>query len=761
MISSYLPRWGLLILLALGSVWTARAQVSPVPSLINFQGRLTLPGGGAVADGAYTVRISLWDAASGGTERWSQTLANVSVRQGQFSAPLNLSSGYLNGATQNSLFGAVGAWLEVKVGADPPMAPRQRLMSVPYAMKADRVADGSITAGSFAAGALNASAWLIGGNTATNPATHFLGTSDAQPLSLRTNNVERMRLDGVGRVFIGRPNAVGAGRLILSEDTSAYTGMYIDSGANGWPFYGYSQNGSSSTWTWLDGADGNKWKLFHSGDRLAVTQDGKVGIGTNAPEHALDVAGNIRSRGADFILNGRGGGIGNSGGAGRALVDDGPGITSGGGLYINFLNDYGKVTVDSPLNVFGDLTLLAGGFRFPDGSVQTTAAGGGSGWSLSGNAGTNPGTHFLGTTDNQPILLRSNNNRLLGLQYVQSTVSTETYTSGNVLGGYWLNNVSAGVTGATIAGGGHRYTIAAGSSDSVNRVTDMGGTVGGGSNNRVGSDDANLLNGRWATIGGGVNNVAGNRFATVGGGLNNTAAGVDATVAGGWLNSANNLDSTVSGGQGNIADGQGATIPGGTQNRAGGAYAFAAGNFADAAHAGSFVWGDFSSGSYISSSAVNEFNVRASGGARIFSNSLLTTGVVLAPGGGSWSSASDRTTKTAIQSVDPGEILDKLMRVPVSLWSYKSQGSGIRHIGPMAQDFFAEFGVGEDDRHITTIDADGVSLAGVQALYGKLKGQEIQLREQQARMGDQQKRIDALEQQLAAILAGKDTHEAK
>ena len=43
----------------------------------------------------------------------------------------------------------------------------------------------------------------------------------------------------------------------------------------------------------------------------------------------------------------------------------------------------------------------------------------------------------------------------------------------------------------------------------------------------------------------------------------------------------------------------------------------------------------------------------------------------------------------------------------------------MRHVGPMAQDFYAAFGVGEDDRDITSIDEDGVALAAIQALHAQ------------------------------------------
>lgn len=69
---------------------------------------------------------------------------------------------------------------------------------------------------------------------------------------------------------------------------------------------------------------------------------------------------------------------------------------------------------------------------------------------------------------------------------------------------------------------------------------------------------------------------------------------------------------------------------------------------------------------------------------------------------------------TALNAVD---VLQRVAQLPLSTWNYKTQDQSIRHIGPMAQDFYAAFGVGEDNQHISTIDADGVSLAAIQGLY--------------------------------------------
>jgi hypothetical protein len=97
-----------------------------------------------------------------------------------------------------------------------------------------------------------------------------------------------------------------------------------------------------------------------------------------------------------------------------------------------------------------------------------------------------------------------------------------------------------------------------------------------------------------------------------------------------------------------------------------------------------------------------------------------------------------------VAPVDPQQILVKLAQVPVSTWNYISQDPAIRHMGPMAQDFYAAFGVGEDDKHITTVDADGVALAAIQGLYAE--NQDLK-----AQNADQQQQIDALQAENADL----------
>jgi hypothetical protein len=149
-------------------------------------------------------------------------------------------------------------------------------------------------------------------------------------------------------------------------------------------------------------------------------------------------------------------------------------------------------------------------------------------------------------------------------------------------------------------------------------------------------------------------------------------------------------------------------------------------------HSGSFVWSDASSTTLVSSAANNSVTMRAAGGYRLFSNSSVTTGVNLAAGGGSWTSLSDRNAKENLIAVDTREVLHRVTTLPLSTWNYRAQPSSIRHIGPMAQDFKAAFGVGESDTGITTIDADGVALAAIQGLNEKLEAKNAALEKELA-----------------------------
>jgi hypothetical protein len=479
-------------------------------------------------------------------------------------------------------------------------------------------------------------------------------------------------------------------------------------------------------------------------------------------------------------------------------------------------------------------------------------------WSTTGDSGSNPATNFLGTTDAQPLELRTANARGLRIEpSVETFGSPALPITSNSISGSHANVVDPGVRGAVIAGGG----LPEGDSDpdyifeSPNRVTAHYGVVSGGYANRAGGAGAPNL-GTLAFVGGGVLNVASGGASVIAGGSDNQASGGTSVIGGGLSNQASGTRSAIGGGEDNVSMGTSATVSGGQLNCAGGNHSWAGGIRAKVRPAaspasgscaglgtypggegdfGTFVWADRQSGNFVSSGS-NQFAVRAGGGfglnvappvasvemtiqsspagsdfasvwlkqrgqadgilvsagggnggnnagffvdhysgagqarrmelaadGSVIIRSNVTaenTGVTMAAGGGSFTSLSDRHVKTAIEAIDPTVILDQVVGLPISTWSYIAQGTGIRHIGPMAQDFMAAFEVGETDTGITTIDADGVALAAIQGLNAKLEAERDALAGQVERLSaenaalrstsaDIQSRLERLEARLA------------
>jgi hypothetical protein len=158
--------------------------------------------------------------------------------------------------------------------------------------------------------------------------------------------------------------------------------------------------------------------------------------------------------------------------------------------------------------------------------------------------------------------------------------------------------------------------------------------------------------------------------------------------------------------------------------------------------AGDGVYGELTSTS-TTRAAVHGKQNNSTGLAGYFEGKVKATGDVSAP---TFTTSSDRDAKADFASVDGRQTLEQLLAIPVESWSYKSDDPAVRHIGPMAQDFAAAFGVGQDDKHIATVDADGVAFAAIQGLYQVV-------REKDARIAAQEQRLTALEQQNAALEA--------
>ena len=346
---------------------------------------------------------------------------------------------------------------------------------------------------------------------------------------------------------------------------------------------------------------------------------------------------------------------------------------------------------------------------------------------------------------------------------------------------------------ATIGGGGLNRilqdgfsfaTIAGGDGNTINSGAEFS-TIGGGGGNQI------LSNTLSSVIGGGNQNKiqTNGEYSVIGGGQQNNVLGTVfySAIGGGHLN-------TIA------ANSQSATIPGGENNTATN-LAFAAGQRAKAIHQGAFVWADSQNADF-SSTANNQFLIRAAGGVgigtgsptrdleiqnagdveigikstdanghlwtlqssagtsgsfQIIDRTLAVSRLVIATNGNvgigtsptnklhvaggitctALVQTSDRNAKENFEPVSPAQVLAKVTALPISSWNFKEMRDG-RHLGPMAQDFYAAFQLGGSDTTITAVDTEGVALAAIQGLNQKLleesKSKDAEIQELEARL---------------------------
>ena len=172
--------------------------------------------------------------------------------------------------------------------------------------------------------------------------------------------------------------------------------------------------------------------------------------------------------------------------------------------------------------------------------------------------------------------------------------------------------------------------------------------------------------------------------------------------------------------------------------------------------AGTFIWSDGSaaaSADTFKNTANNEFAARATGGFRLRTNLTGTTGCNLPAGSGVMSCTSSKYTKENFVSAD--SVLTSLRKIPVTTWNYISEGKQVRHLGPMAEDFFAEFKLGTGNTSIGVQDLAGVSIAAVKELDDQLqlKNAEIErlqneVKSLRSNQADLEKRLQAIEQAI-------------
>jgi hypothetical protein len=325
----------------------------------------------------------------------------------------------------------------------------------------------------------------------------------------------------------------------------------------------------------------------------------------------------------------------------------------------------------------------------------------------------------------------------------------------------------ASALGAVVSGGG--FILLGGEE---NQALGEFSTVGGGWGNRainvnstVGGGEANTASGRSSTVGGGGDNCAGGNYSWAGG---RRAKARPATDYGTWACSG----LTYPGGNGDEgtfiwADSTNENFVSTGANqfliRAGGGVGINTNNPARMLHmrgnasntptmlfesedapedrkiAALFMnvsTGHMSIGRMTDDGAglaTTQLQIRADNGHVGFSRTSISHPLHMASGahvtsGGTWTNASSRELKVGFETIDAASILQRVVGLPLTHWRYRNSPAEGTHLGPMAEDFHAAFGLGGDDKTISSVDASGVALAAIQGLNEKLEAENAELR---------------------------------
>jgi hypothetical protein len=351
------------------------------------------------------------------------------------------------------------------------------------------------------------------GNAGTNPNNNFLGTTDNQPLVIRTNNSPRVRITTGGQIEVlnsARSVSLGEGAGISQDLTAFRNNVFVGFQAGSATETGIRNVavGSGALSQNIDGSSNtalrsNAMSTLTTGDyNTAIGYGAKVGDGlTNATAiGAFAFAGQ-----SDTVVIGSIQGVNGA----TATANVGIGTTTP-------MNRLHVVSTADPLRLEGLLVNSA-----LDNVLVVDASGvvqkrslsdflSATAWLLTGNSGTDPTVNFLGTTDAQPLVIRVNNAQTFQFNI---DLSLQRDAGGNTRGQGAVDLQSARSAATQVASGD--YSVIGGGQN--NTASGVAATVGGGS--------GNTASGVAATVGGGSGNTASGSAATVGGGLQNTATG--------------------------------------------------------------------------------------------------------------------------------------------------------------------------------------------------------------------------------------------
>lgn len=745
-----------------------------------YQGRLT--DNGTPASGNYDLSFAVYDALVGGNRIGNPlTNAAVVVTEGAFTVTLDFGADIFPGANR---------WLEIAVrtngtGAFTVLSPLQPFTAAPYAITAGAVTDANLSrlqVPNTAAPATGVPTVTSGFITAATVLQSGLGYSSPPTVTVTDTNgsgaviIATVQGGKVVALTVQNPGAGYSTNAILTISPppsnafqtfitpNFFTGINVMTNPGNFLTGSFTGDGTgltNVTASSLSGAAAVFWQLGGNPGSVA----GLNFLGT-ADNQALELKVNKtrafrlepNTNGAPNVVGGSPVNVASPGVVGATIGGGGATVYSGAAYTNGVSADFGTVSggANNAISTRARNATVGGGSnnRIRADSAFSTISGG--------------GNNIIETNAASCVISGGNVND------IQANGLFSTISGGN------NNLIQTNARSCTIGGGegngiqaSARYSTMSGGVNNLLQPNSFGNTVAGGEGNTIQASVS------YSTIGGGTFNLIGSNIqaAAIGGGYNNMVNGSYATVAGGYANSA------------------------------AGAGSFAAGSQAHADHSGAFVWADGSAGTTFGSTAVNQFLIRAAGGVGIGLNNpagalsvatgtgavtvrndgsvpgLLMTGGI-SPGtlrlrnaleiwpndsgnlGGrldvrglngaptifltgtngtvqavTFISTSDRNAKENFKTVDARHFLERVAGLPISQWNFK--GDPTVHVGPMAQDFYAAFGLGTDDKHIATVDEEGVALAAVQGLNQKLE-------EKSARILELEARLEKLERLLGA-----------
>jgi hypothetical protein len=286
------------------------ADAIMIPRMLSYQGKLTDSLGIPVSDTVWPVLFRLYPQPTGGSHFWQES-QNVRTDQGLFSVLLGSSTPI------SSVPDAGGLFLSMKVGADPEMIPRVRIVSAAYSYLAEdaRHADTADYA-------------VSGGIPDSIPGSLAIGGE------LRVHSKARLGYscynNGFAAFCAGYGNSASGDRASITggEDNSA-GGKYSH-------ISGGSENQASALWATISGGNVNE-----ASDSAATVGGGRENFATashsavaggygNDATGAYSFVGGGYDNTADTAYSSIGGGYGNVASAVGAAVGGGYGNEASG-----------------------------------------------------------------------------------------------------------------------------------------------------------------------------------------------------------------------------------------------------------------------------------------------------------------------------------------------------------------------------------------------------------------------------------------------